>query len=127
VQEALVLPGGSASLERIVENLLINAAEGDGQRGAKRVEVSSFAHGPWLRLTVEDDGPGFAPAHLGEGPAGAFQSSKRQGMGLGLVTVASLVAAARGELSRTNRAGGGARVEVVLPRAESSPVTDEAR
>ena len=115
-EDAVVLPGGSASLERILENLLVNAAEGDGTRGARRAEVSVFAQGPWLRLAVEDDGPGFPP----ESPssAGNIQSTKRQGTGLGLVTVASLVAAARGELSRTNRAGGGARVEVVLPRLD---------
>jgi signal transduction histidine kinase len=124
--ESLVLPGGGASLERILENLLVNAAEGDGRRGAKRVEVSAFAHGPWLRLTVEDDGPGFAPGQLAEEGAATCQSTKRQGMGLGLVTVASLVAAARGELARTNRPGGGARVEVVLPRADPSRLTAAA-
>jgi C4-dicarboxylate-specific signal transduction histidine kinase len=92
---------------------------------ARRSAAALAASETRLRLAVEDVGPGFPP----ESPssAGNIQSTKRQGTGLGLVTVASLVAAARGELSRTNRAGGGARVEVVLPRAESSPVTDEAR
>jgi signal transduction histidine kinase len=47
-------------------------------------------------------------------------------MGLGLITVASLVAAARGELARSNHPGGGARVEVVLPAQGEAGESDAA-
>lgn len=122
----IVLPGGAASLERIFENLLGNAAEGNGSRRASRIEVQLHRQGPWARLVVEDDGPGFSEAQLRPDAPARLESTKPDGMGLGLVTVASLVAAARGELSRSNRAGGGARVEVVLPAQAGASASDEA-
>ncbi|MEN9799436.1 MAG: hypothetical protein RL653_3132, partial [Pseudomonadota bacterium] len=108
----ILLPGGAASLERILENLLGNAAEGNGARRASCVEVQLHRQGPWARLVVEDDGPGFTDAQLRPDAPVRLESTKPDGMGLGLITVASLVAAARGELARSNHPGGGARVEV---------------
>ena len=70
---------------------------------------------------LEDDGPGFSDIQLRPDASTRLETTKPEGMGLGLVTVASLVAAARGELSRSNRAGGGARVELVLPAQDLQP------
>jgi signal transduction histidine kinase len=107
------LPGGARSLERMLYNLVANAADGDGQRGASRVWVCCAGHGPVARITVEDDGPGFGAA------TGARPSGKPRGMGLGLELVARTLVAAGGRLERSDRAGGGARVVLEIPVADA--------
>ncbi|HEY6561392.1 MAG TPA: HAMP domain-containing sensor histidine kinase [Polyangiaceae bacterium] len=115
-----LLVGGSACLQRVVYNLVSNAREGDGRRGAKQVTVRVESTEQGVRLCVEDDGPGFAAPALESGgvmPA----STKPAGMGLGLLMTRELVRASGGKLTTTNLQGGGASVGVVLRTAESLP------
>lgn len=79
-----------------------------------------------VRFEVEDDGPGF-PDGDGErafqpfwrGPA-ADGRPRPRGEGLGLALVRQIAEAHRGEAGAENRAEGGARVWVELPRAGAS-------
>lgn len=111
--------GGATSLRRILENLVVNACEGDGVRAAQTVRllVAPDATGTAVRIGVIDDGPGFPPELLDRSVEG-FKTTKVNGTGLGLYTVSKLIAASGGTLSRTNVDGGGARVDVLLPLAE---------
>jgi two-component system, OmpR family, sensor kinase len=94
-------------LERVVDNLLDNAA----LHGAPpvlltvdRVEVpgpTGETTGVWARLTVRDSGPGMPPDLLAtatERFARAPEARSRKGSGLGLALVATLVEAAGGEV-----------------------------
>ena len=66
-------------------------------------------------LTLEDDGPGFAPEvspHLFERRVKGKESS---GHGLGLAFVDAVVRAHGGTVTATNRASGGARIALTLP------------
>ncbi len=112
----VTLVGGSESLARIVENLLLNACQGDGLQGAStvRVEVHPLPEEGRLSIEVADDGPGFPPEQLAS-ETFAFQTSKPDGLGLGLYTVSNLVRASGGEIVRENRSTGGARVSIQLP------------
>lgn len=108
--------GGDEGLRRILEVAVANACEGDGERGAFRVEVL-VSDEPELRLVtleVRDDGPGFAAALLTR-PIEAFATTKPGASGLGLYTAERLARAGGGFLRRDNGAGGGARVTVFLP------------
>jgi two-component system, sensor histidine kinase RegB len=74
-------------------------------------------HAGWLRIRVEDQGPGFSPEmlrHWGE----PFRTTRDPGagMGLGLFFVRRLAAAMHGRVEVENRAEGGARVSLLLPR-----------
>lgn len=74
-----------------------------------------------LRLTVEDDGPGFPPESLGsvfDRFYRADPSRSSEGTGLGLAIVKEIVLRHGGTVRAMQRAGGGARVEVLLPRAK---------
>jgi two-component system C4-dicarboxylate transport sensor histidine kinase DctB len=108
--------GGATNLERVVENLLRNAAEGDGQRGATSV-VLRAKDGPagYLTIEVADDGPGFTQQSLMHA-IGAFGTTKAEGTGLGLYTTERLVVASGGQLVRANRPEGGAVVRIVLAK-----------
>ncbi len=86
-----------------------------------RARVSAVADGAFVRVTVDDDGPGFPAGdperlfdkfHRGEGEDATI------GVGLGLAICRAIVAAHGGEIHAARRLGGGARFEFTLPAAE---------
>ena len=118
-QFCVSLRGGALTLHRVVENLLLNACEGDGTRTARNVEldVTRAPSGATLQIVVRDDGPGFRADEL-QRPIEVLVTRKAQGTGLGLYTSERLVRASGGSLTRANRAEGGAEVTVRLRLAE---------
>lgn len=106
------LAGGRPSLERMLYNLIANALEGDGARGAAAITVSTFRDGARLLLRVDDDGPGFRRALLESSPNSTTISTKPNGSGFGLHGVAELLEMSGGSIRRTNRGVSGARVEL---------------
>jgi signal transduction histidine kinase len=108
--------GGATNLERVLQNLLKNAFEGNGERGAGKVRVRA-SEGPigFVTIEVADDGPGFSEASLREAVA-AFATTKKEGGGLGLYTAERLVVASGGQLVRANHPEGGAVVRVALAK-----------
>jgi signal transduction histidine kinase len=112
------LVGGASSLQRILYNLALNAAEGDGARGAKRLTIVVNQSAAGVHLQLRDDGPGFPDAILGTSIDGCL-STKAHGSGLGLYGVARLLEMTGGGLLRTNGPDGGAVVELVFPQVIS--------
>jgi len=113
--------GGEDSLVRVLTNLVVNACEGDGTRGATCVTVKTRRgqEQGTVVVAVEDDGPGFPPERLKR--IEGFSTTKAEGTGLGLYTCERLLWAGGGQLLRANRPSGGALVEVVLLDASGSP------
>jgi two-component system C4-dicarboxylate transport sensor histidine kinase DctB len=108
--------GGATALRRLVDHLLINAAEGDGPRMPSSVVVT-FRFVPLrqeLWLEVRDDGPGF-PAAVIERPPAPFTSFKTNRVGLGLYSCHRLAVANSGQLALENPSGGGAMARLQLP------------
>jgi len=112
----VLVRGGPANLERVLENLLCNAFEGDGKAGASTVGVR-VKDGPvgFVAIEVTDDGPGFAGEALRRDIT-ALDTTKPQGSGLGLYTAERLVLASGGRMVRANRLGRGAIVSVTLAK-----------
>jgi signal transduction histidine kinase len=113
------LRGGLTTLRRVVENLVLNACEGDGTRGAAQVDICARLepHTARLELVIEDDGPGFPVEQL-KAPIEGLSSTKPNGTGLGLYTAECLIRASGGTLERTNRPRGGAQLRILLPPQE---------
>lgn len=96
-----------------VQNLIANACEAVvAKRGEVQVQVGRVAGE--LRIRIEDDGPGFPPALLAQGPR-AFSSGKADGTGLGLVSARRFAHENHGRLTLSNRPSGGASTLLVLP------------
>lgn len=118
LDEAVVLvPGGASSLRRIIENVLLNACEGDGQTSAARVVIGCKLRPAVGQVTLDitDDGPGF-PEHVLAAPLeGLLTTKEGRQNGLGLYTAACLLRAGGGSLERFNTPNGGARVHISLP------------
>jgi signal transduction histidine kinase len=115
----VLMRGGVTNFERVLENLLVNAWEGDGERGATEVVVRA-SEGPDGFVTIEivDNGPGFLSVVLRQAVT-AFVTAKHDGQGLGLYTAERLVAASGGELVRANRQSGGALVRITLAKGSA--------
>jgi two-component system sensor histidine kinase MprB len=112
--------GNAALLERVVRNLLDNADK--FTPAGEPVEVTVRAEGATARLTVRDHGPGI-PAEDRERVFDRFYRSAATrtlpGRGLGLASVAQVVAAHGGSVRADEAGGGGALVIVDLPASTS--------
>lgn len=110
-------PGG---LSRMVRNLLDNAA----RHAISRVELRVYPEGNVAVLTVGDDGPGIPVADR-ERVFDRFvrldsdRSRRGGGSGLGLAIVSEVVAAHDGDVTISERPGGGALFTVRIPSAGS--------
>jgi signal transduction histidine kinase len=106
---------GRAEIALVLDNLLGNA-----RRHARSVvTVAVLPAGRWVRLVVEDDGPGIPPADR-ERVFDRFVRLDPQadgGAGLGLALVAALVRGRGGTVVAGGSAGGGARLEARWPAA----------
>ena len=107
----------AAKVERIVENLLVNAARHTGPGTPVRVRVSASDGG--ALLCVDDAGPGI-PAEHRESIFRPFQRGRggatyAPGSGVGLALVAQLASLHDGRAWVEDRDGGGASFRVLLP------------
>jgi signal transduction histidine kinase len=116
--EAVVITVDPAKVERIVENLLVNAARHTPPD--REIWLSVAASDDGALITVEDDGGG-VPAELREvifepfrqGPTASAHSP---GTGIGLSLVASFASLHGGRAWVEDREGGGASFRVFLPK-----------
>ena len=117
VPECTRVAAAAEAVSEIVSNLVVNALEATGRGG--HVRVSAVANNGTCAFTVDDDGPGIAPA-VREKILRPFFTTKAQGTGLGLAIVARRVAEFRGHLEWESpaRNGRGSRFRVTLPLEE---------
>ncbi len=83
--------------------------------------VSAVSDGGFVRVVVEDEGPGFPagdPAKLFEKFQRGSEEGAVVGAGLGLAICRAIVRAHGGEIEARRREGGGARFEFTLPARE---------
>ena len=111
------------ALKRALSNLIDNAV---GYGGCARVALR--ADGDAVEITVDDDGPGIADAEQANVlepfyRLEASRSRKTGGAGLGLTIAKQVLDAHGGMLALANRAEGGLRVTLRLPRALTGPAT----
>jgi|GEM_PF-2158879 len=114
--EALKIDAPPQDLERILLNLIGNAAKAMAQGGEIRVSASrdTASTTPRALVTIEDTGPGI-PAHV---LARLFQPfTTTNGTGLGLYLSREAAQRLGGDLSAENLPAGGARFTLSLPLA----------
>jgi signal transduction histidine kinase len=99
-------------MERVVYNLLLNAAQATPAGGA--VTVKTRAAGANAELSVIDRGSGIAKEHL-ESIFNPFFTTKSYGVGLGLAIVSKIVDEHGGSISVESVPGEGTVMRVFLP------------
>jgi signal transduction histidine kinase/putative methionine-R-sulfoxide reductase with GAF domain len=115
--QPVIVDVDAAKVERIIENLLVNAARHTPPDARLWVRVTPQGGG--VLLVVEDDGPGIPP----EQRAAVFEpfrqlpgaSDHSPGVGIGLSLVARFAELHGGRAWADERPGGGASLRVFLP------------
>lgn len=108
-------------IQQVLTNVVDNALRYAGGNASITLTVVSV-DAARVGIIVDDDGPGFGPEalqHLFERRMidRAVLGDARRGLGLGLAICKAIVEAHGGTIHASNRADGGARVEIELPRA----------
>jgi signal transduction histidine kinase len=122
IPDALELSLDRVRMQRVLSNLLTNAARYTPSQAQVIIAADRYdgGGGPWVRLTVSDDGPGVAAEDLPRifepfYRAEASRSKATGGLGLGLMLVKQIVEAHGGSIAAANRADGGLRITIDLP------------
>lgn len=109
--------GNLTFVERVIENLLSNAAKYSEPEAL--IEVSFQAHERWVSLMVSDRGPGVAPEELELIFDNFYRSpgagERASGHGIGLAVCKRLVGIMSGRIFAQVRQGGGLEVVMSLP------------
>ncbi len=129
----------ASSLEQVIVNLALNAAEAMRSNGRFRIETSNVELGPadieldagllpgrYVSLRCSDTGPGMSP----EVQARAFEpffttKSLGRGTGLGLASVYGIVRQSGGRVRVESEEGSGTTFEICLPASEAPMPTRE--
>ena len=119
------LVGDRVQLQQVIMNLLLNASaamSGVDDRPRALLVKTEHEQGEFVRFTVCDTGVGLDPQTT-ERLFGAFYSTKRDGMGLGLSVSRSIIESHNGKLwARPNDSGPGAVFCFVIPRLPTTEV-----
>jgi two-component system, LuxR family, sensor kinase FixL len=114
-----LVTGDATALERVLVNLLTNAREVVSEGGAVTIEASRMSDRPdWLRLTVEDTGPGIPPEALNR-IFDLLYSTKSEGSGLGLWLSRRIILEHNGKIEVESIPGEGTVFTIMLHAADS--------
>src|SRR5882724_7153266 len=112
--EPCKLLGHYDPLRRAFANLLRNASEAMGGRGA--IEIAVSRDGSGLAVTIADHGAGI-PDELRQHVFEPYFTTKQDGTGLGLALVRQTIEAHNGSITVAETPGGGATFSIVLTAA----------
>ena len=106
-------------MEKVVENLVINAREAmSKERGTLSIVAGTTDDGKPF-FSVGDTGEGMSPRFIEERLFRPFATTKKRGVGLGLYTCREVVIANGGSITVASQEGAGTTFRVVLPSAAS--------
>jgi len=115
--------GDRVQLQQVLLNLIMNACEAMNAKPGRKlkltIETERLIPGQ-VKVLVSDTGPGFS-APMVQRLFEPFQTTKRNGLGLGLPICRSIITAHFGRLWLANNGEGGATVCFALPAHEKKP------
>lgn len=109
---SLPAQGHPILLREALSNLVTNAVEAVPVGG--KVVVSLERNNGHASISIQDDGPGISQTQMAK-IFEPFNTSKHNGMGLGLFSAKHIVEMHHGSIRVESHAGQGTRIEVVLP------------
>jgi putative PEP-CTERM system histidine kinase len=101
----------------IVSNLVLNGLEATPTNG--EVHVRTSRHGETVTLAVSDTGCGMSEAFIRDSLFVPFQTTKSQGLGVGLFQVKTIIDGAGGRIRVESREGIGTTFSLDLPAVET--------
>jgi len=114
-------------ISQVISNLVINADQAMAKAGTIRIKAENvtlsaekawhslpLSAGVYVRISVEDEGPGIPKAHLGR-IFDPYFTTKKKGSGLGLAMAHSIIKNHDGYITADSRPGEGAVFTIYLP------------
>lgn len=105
--------GDSEQLRKVITNLLLNAREAMSGHGL--VRISTAQRDTWAVLTVADTGCGMTRDFINRSLFRPFQTTKKNGMGIGMFHTKAIVEAHRGRIEVESQPGQGTTFRILLP------------
>jgi len=101
----------------VLTNLVLNARDAIVEGGTRpgTVTVETRQNGPWLVVSVQDNGCGMNPRFLASSLFRPFQTTKKSGLGIGMFQSKMIVEAHGGRMVVESVEGKGTTFEVLLP------------
>ncbi len=130
-EEKLFAECDGRQLAQALTNLLKNAAEAidsrpipmDGILPSGEIRLRLETTESDVVLTIEDNGKGL-PTEQRDRLTEPYVTTRSKGTGLGLAIVKKIMEDHKGQLVLTDRAGGGARIQLIWPRRQDAPEGD---
>jgi CheY-like chemotaxis protein len=117
-------------MSQVMQNLVINSKHAMPNGGVLQVTASNFIvdrsvnlplrPGPYVRISIEDDGTGIQPEHLGK-IFDPYFTTKPNGTGLGLATAYSILRRHDGLITVESEWGQGSTFHLYLPASGARP------
>jgi len=105
-------------LQKVALNLLLNARDASAAGATVRVETTT--HHGWAALSVTDSGCGMSPEFVARSLFRPFQTTKKNGLGIGMFHSRMIVEAHRGRMEVDTAPGRGTTIRVLLPLAATA-------
>ncbi len=115
VPKRLMVDVDAMQIEQVLANLLRNAAEAMTQQKGAKITLTAHEQNGFVDLHVIDNGPGI-PDDFADELFNPFQSSKQDGMGLGLSLCRTMVEAHGGHLTLEKHDSTGCDFLIRLPK-----------
>jgi signal transduction histidine kinase len=109
--------GDAERLEKVIENLIINAVEAMSDKGGNLIVSAGQLEGGKVYFSVTDTGPGMSADFIKDRLFRPFATTKQRGVGLGLYTCREVVRASGGSINAESEEGSGTTFRVVLASA----------
>ncbi len=103
----------SEELERVVQNLLLNACEAVSENGV--IIARTWHRQEMIGITVEDNGKGMSREFMEKELFQPFHTTKSGGLGIGLFHSKKIVEAHRGTITVESEEGKGTKITLALP------------
>lgn len=116
-------PLDAKKLRTVITNLVMNAREACGAGG--KIHVQTAREGHALVLTLRDDGAGMSQEFIERRLFKPFQSTKPNGLGIGLYHSKQIVDAHGGRMEVESEPGNGTAFRVILPLKEEGVRDDK--
>jgi signal transduction histidine kinase len=104
-------------MQKVVENLIINALEAMAGRSGQLTIEAGVSDSRMVFFSVTDTGDGMTDRFIEERLFHPFATTKKRGVGLGLYTCREVVRANGGNIEVSSEQGAGTTFRVVLPSA----------
>jgi signal transduction histidine kinase len=111
----LVAVADDERIEKVVENLALNAIEAMGMQRGRLAVMAGPAEEGFVFFSVSDTGPGMTEEFQRTRLFHPFATTKPKGVGLGLYTCRELIRALGGRVEVESRRGSGTCFRIVLP------------